>query len=54
MVRIRVKIPQHDGQSKKPSVVHCIAKAEALVFRIIESRDAFFLIVDNENMDRLL
>ena len=54
MVRIRVKILQHDGQSKKPSVVHCIAKAEALVFRIVESRDAFFLIVDNENMDHLL
>ena len=54
MVRIRVKILQHDGQSKKPSVVQCIAKADALVFRVIEPRDAFFLITDNENMDRLL
>ena len=54
MVRIRVKILQHDGQSKKPSVVQCIAEADALVFRVIESRDAFFLITDNENMDCLL
>ena len=54
MVRIRVKILQHDGQSKKTLVVQCIAKTEALVYRVIESREAFFLITDNENMDRLL
>ena len=52
MVHIRVKILQHDGQSKKP--VQCIAEADALAFRVIESRDAFFLITDNKNMDCLL
>ena len=54
MVRIRVKILQHDGQSKKTLVVQCIAETKALVYRVIESREAFFLITDNENMDRLL
>ena len=54
MVRIRVKITEHDGSSKKPNVVRCISAAGALVYKIIESWGAFILVTDNWGMDSLL
>ena len=54
MVRIRVKITEHDGSSKKPKVATCISAAGALVYKIIESREAFILITDNQAMDSML
>ena len=54
MPRIKVKTGAHDGVSKKKDLIGCICAAEAMVNKIVESRDAFFLIVDNVNMDRLL
>ena len=54
MVRIRVKITEHDGSSKKPKVATCISAAGALVYKIIESREAFILVTDNQGMDSML
>ena len=54
MVRIRVKISVHDGQSKKPGLIQCICDADAYVNKIVESKEAFFLITDNYSMDALL
>ena len=54
MVRIRVKINVHDGQSKKPGLIQCICAADAYVNKIVESKEAFFLIIDDYSMDVLL
>ena len=43
-----------DGASKKKDVIGCICDAGAMVNKIVGGRDAFFLIVNNENMDWLL
>ena len=47
-----MKINVHDGKSKKGELVYCLA--DATVNKIVESRDAFFLTVDQRNMDGLL
>ena len=54
MVRIRVKITEHDGSSKKPNVATCISAAGALVYKIIENREAFIFVTDNQGMDSML
>ena len=54
MVRIQVKITAHDGTTKKPDLVSCICDVDAYANRIITSRDAFFSITDNVNMETLL
>ena len=54
MVKIRVKITARDGASKKANLISYICEADALLNKIIESRDAFFLLTDHRNMDRLL
>ena len=42
MVRIRIKINVHDGTSQKGKLIDCISEVEAVVFKIIEGREAFF------------
>ena len=54
MVRVRVKILDHEGASKKKDLIECISGAEAYVNKIVSSKEAFFLITDNCNMDKLL
>ena len=54
MVRIRVKINSHDGVSKKPSLIQTLCDAETSVNKIIETKEAFFLVTDNKTMDKLL
>ena len=54
MVKIRVKVTAHDDTSKKVNLTDCICQAEALINKIIESKDAFFLLTDHSNMDKLL
>ena len=54
MVRIRVKINSHDGVTKKPSLIQTLCDAEASVNKIIETKEAFFLVTDNKTMDKLL
>ena len=54
MVRIRVKINSHDGVNKKSSLIQALCDAEVSVNKIIETREAFFLVTDNKTMDKLL
>ena len=54
MVGIRVKIHAHDGTLMKVSRIDCICKAETIVNKIIENKEAFILITDSKNMDNLL
>ena len=54
MVRIRVKITAQDGSSKKGDLIDGICKAEAMVNKIIESKEAFFLVMDHRNIDKML
>ena len=54
MVRIRVKITQHDGTSKKEAVWKGIHKAKAIVYKIVQAREAFFLITDSEQAELIL
>ena len=54
MVKIRVKVTAHDGTSRKPNLINCICQAEVLINKIIESKDASFLLTDHSNMDKLL
>ena len=54
MVRIRVRVNLDDGEPKKPALIQCLCVVEALVNKIIEMKDAFVLITDNKNIDRLL
>ena len=53
MVRIRVKILEHDGSLKKPKLIRCICDADALVYLIIENKEAFILVTNNQGMDSL-
>ena len=43
MVRIRVKITEHDGTPKKPVLVETLCEVEIWVNKIVESKEAFFL-----------
>ena len=54
MVCIRVKITQHDGTSKKEAVWKGIHKAKAFVYKIVQAREAFFLITDSEQAELIL
>ena len=54
MVGIRVKITQHDGISKKEVVWQGVHKAKAFVYKIVQAREAFFLITDSEQAELIL
>ena len=54
MVRIRVKINRHDGTPMKPLLIQSLCDAEVFVNKIVENREAFFVITDNRTMDTLL
>ena len=54
MVRIRVKVLDHDGDSKKGKVSKCICAADALIYKIKENRDGFILVTDSQGRDLLL
>ena len=54
MVCIRIKILTHDGISKKPDLTLIMGQMGAWAYKIIETKEAFVLITDNSNMDRLL
>ena len=54
MVRIRIKITKHDGTPMKPLLIQSLCNAEVFVNKIIENKEAFFVITDNKVMDTLL
>ena len=54
MVRIRVKIVQHDGASKKDALWRGLHKAKAYVYKMIETKEAFFLVTDSEQAELIL
>ena len=54
MVRIRVKIAQHDGTPKKEVLWQGLHKAKAFVYKIVKSSEAFWLITDGEQSELIL
>ena len=54
MVRIRVKIIRHDGVSKKEALWQGLNKAEAYVYKMLQAKEAFFLVTDGEQAERIL
>ena len=54
MVRIRIKIVTHDGESKKPAVWQGLKKAGAFVYKVVESGEAFLLITDAAEAEKIL
>ena len=54
MVRIRVKITQHDGASKRDIVWKGLHKAMAFVYKVVQSKEAFYLVTDNEQAELIL
>ena len=54
MVKVKVNIRQHDGQSKRNPLWTCVNKAEAFVYKVTETRRAFYLITNNTQLDKLL
>ena len=54
MVRIRVKITQHDGAPKREVLWQGLRKAKAFVYKIAQSREAFWLITDGEQAELIL
>ena len=54
MVRIRVKITKHDGVSKMEALWQGLDKAEACVYKMLQSKEAFFLVTDGERAERIL
>ena len=54
MMKIRVKVVDHDGTSKKTNLIQCLCEADALVNKVIESKEAFFLLTEHSNIDKLL
>ena len=54
MVRIRIKITRHDGTPMKPLLIRSLCDAEVFINKIIENKEAAFVITDNKVMDTLL
>ena len=54
MVRIRLKIIDHDGESKKTAVWRGLGKAGAFVYKVIETREAFLLITNGTEAEKVL
>ena len=54
MVRIRLKVVTHDGESKKSAVWRGITKADAFVYKVIESGEAFILITSGSEAEKIL
>ena len=54
MTKIKVKITDHNEDPKKPGLLQCLCEAEAYVNRIIDSKEAFFLVVDHDTKDKIL
>ena len=54
MVRIRVKITKHDRVSKKEALWQDLHKAEAYVYKMVQAKEAFFLVTDGEQAKRVL
>ena len=54
MVRIHDKINRHDGTPMKPLLIQSLCNAEVFVNKIVENKEAFFVITDNRTMDTLL
>ena len=54
MVRIRVRITVHDGASKKQFAWEGLHKAKAFVYKVVQSKEAFYLITDNEQAELIL
>ena len=54
MVKIKVVIKRHDGISKRNAMWSCVAKAQAFIYKMSETRHAFHLITENSQLDLLL
>ena len=54
MVHIRVKITQHDGASKKEALWQGLHKAKACVYKMIQAKEAFFLVADGQQAKLIL
>ena len=54
MVRIRIKIVTHDGESKKPAVWQGLRRAGAFVYKVVGSGEAFLLITDAAKAEKIL
>ena len=54
MVRIRVKIVRHDGTPKREDIWQGLRKAKAFVYKIAQSKEAFWLITDGEQAKLIL
>ena len=54
MVRIRLKIIDHDGESKKTAVWRGLSKADAFVCKVIETRETFLLITNGTEAEKVL
>ena len=54
MVRIRVRIIEHDGAPKNHFVWEGLHKAKAFVYKVVQAKEAFYLITDNEQAELIL
>ena len=54
MIRIRIKINVHKGTSQKGKLIKCISEVDVVVYKIIEGREASFVLTDSVNMEKLL
>ena len=54
MVRIRVRIIQHDGAPKKEALWQGLHKAKAYVYKLIQAKEAFYLVTDSEQAELIL
>ena len=54
MIRIRVKITRHDEVSKKEALWQSLHRAEAYVYKMLQSKEAFFLVTDGEPAEGIL
>ena len=54
MPRLRVLIKHHTGVSQKPGLWELLYQRKVTVYKVIETREAFILIADAENLEKLL
>ena len=54
MVKIRVKILNHNGTHQREKLWRTIGKTDSYIFRLIETKEAYLIITDDSQMERLL
>ena len=54
MPRIRIRIKNHDGTPQRKKLWSVLEKINIYMFKVIDTKDAFILVTDNSQMEKVL